>query len=163
MFEIEKNLSDAFKQTRKEVFFVGSIWFSIISLFISVINLWLYYRMEKKLIRIEEQRDYDKKIKSLQADLRAVLRKEQGFSSSGKITTSYRLYIINRGETEARNIRIKLDGIPIEEHCALVKGFPMPSSIPPNDEVSYLLSVSFDCHSPFELDNHATQVAPSNR
>ncbi|SFE28084.1 hypothetical protein SAMN04324257_01188 [Thermoanaerobacter thermohydrosulfuricus] len=77
---------------------------SIISLIVSIIAVWISYSTQKRnneiqqrLVHIEEQREYDRKIKSRQANLHAELRKEE---------RGYKLYLINSGESEARNIRV---------------------------------------------------------
>lgn len=96
--------------------------------------------IQEKLVLIEEQREYDRKTRSLQARMCAELRKK---------SKGYWLYLINFGEAEARNVRIKLDRIPLINHPAAVQGMHIPSFIGPNSEVGCPLSITQDCHPPF--------------
>jgi archaellum component FlaG (FlaF/FlaG flagellin family) len=126
-------------------------WISIISLIMAIIAVWISYstqnkanEIQQRLVHIEEQREYDRKIKSRQANLRAELRKDE---------RAYKLYLINSGEAEARNIRIKIDGEPLEQHCAFVKGQSIPSYIGHNSEISCLMAFYFGCYSSsFEVE-----------
>jgi len=99
--------------------------------------------IQKKLVFIEEQREYDRKTRTLQARLCAELRKK---------IKGYWLYLINFGEAEAHNVRIKLDGIPLINHPAAVQGMHIPSFIGPNSEVGCPLSITQDCYPPFEVE-----------
>jgi len=128
----------------------GSLLVSFCSLVVSIIALWKSSRaqdeaneLQRKLVCIEEQREYDRKAELLQANLYAELI---------KINRSYRLCLVNSGKAEARNIRIKLDGVPLDNHCAAVKGISIPSYIGPNSEVSFPLAISLDCSPPFEIE-----------
>ncbi|MGB9879339.1 MAG: hypothetical protein ACPLRM_01130 [Anaerolineae bacterium] len=99
---------------------------------------------QKRIVEIEEQREKEKVVSSQQALLHPELR-ETG-------TGSYRLYLVNSGKAEARNVQVKLDGVPLKDHHAAVKGDVMPTLIGPNAEVSCLLAISTRCAPPFEIE-----------
>jgi len=126
------------------------LWISIASLILSIVavswNIKLQREsndLQKRIVLIEEEREYERKVKSRQADLRAQLRKEE---------SKYKLYIINLGQVEARNIRIKINGEPLEQHCTFVKGQFIPSYIGPGSKMSFLMAFSYDFHPPFEIE-----------
>ena len=99
---------------------------------------------QKRIVEIEEQREREKLFEAKQDNLRPELRKvERG---------TYRLYLINHGKAEARNIRIKLDGTPLAEHCAAVQSDRMPAFLGPGAECSVLLAISSGCVPPFEIE-----------
>lgn len=121
------------------------------SLLVSIIALGLSYRAQREanaaqrqMLAIEQERERERQMHRrealLQAQLRAVSR------------GSYRLYLVNRGEAEARNVRIRLDGRPISEHCAAVQGETLPYRVGPDSEVSCLMGISHDCSPPFDLE-----------
>jgi hypothetical protein len=125
--------------------------FSAVSLIVSVIALILSLRAQReanaaqrRIVEIEEQRDRERRLDSLQARLQAKFR-DLGDGSE-------RLYLVNRGTAEARNVKVRLDGKPFEEHCAVVGGDSLPSLVGPGAEVSCLMAISMTCHPPFECE-----------
>ncbi|MEQ6360493.1 hypothetical protein V7D15_12520 [Thermoanaerobacter thermohydrosulfuricus] len=135
-------------------------WISIASLILSVIAIYWSNKLQKqsndlqeRIVRIEEEREYERKVKSRQANLRAELRKEE---------MGYKLYLINSGEAEARNISIKINGKPLKyslDHDALkpeqggasVYGL-IPQHISPSSELGYFIWVSPECYPNFEIE-----------
>ncbi|MBZ4669363.1 MAG: hypothetical protein JG775_2516 [Defluviitaleaceae bacterium] len=129
---------------------------SIISLIVSIIAVWISYSTQKRnneiqqrLVHIEEQREYDRKIKSRQANLHAELRKEE---------RGYKLYLINSGESEARNIRVEINGKPLRygvfetgQDGVGIYG-SLPSYVSSNSEVSYFIWPSPECFPSFEIE-----------
>lgn len=121
------------------------------SLVVSVIALVLSLRAhreanvaQRRIVEIEEQREQEKRLNFRQAGLQPELRKTgQG---------SYRLYLVNGGMAEARKVRVTLDGKPLAEHGAAVRGDSMPLRVGPGAEVSCLLGISLDCAPPFEVE-----------
>jgi hypothetical protein len=107
----------------------GSLLISFCTLVVSIIAFW--------------KRERDRRIELLQANLYAILI---------KVGKSDRLLLVNSGKAEARNIRIKLNGVPIEDHCAFLKGMTIPSYIGPTSQVSFPLGISHDCSPPFEIE-----------
>lgn len=99
--------------------------------------------VQKRLVEIEEQREKDRKAELVQAKLRPELRK----TSRG----SHRLYIVNQGDVEARNIRVEVDDKPLIEHAAAVRGDSLPDFVGPHCEISCLLDLHFGCAPPFKI------------
>jgi len=121
------------------------------SLIVSMIAVWKSSQaqreanaVQKRIVEIEEQREREKLFEAKQANLRAELRKVE--------RRTYRLYLVNHGKAEAHNIRIKLDGTPLAEHCAAVQNDRMPVFLGPGAECSVLLAISSVCAPPFEIE-----------
>jgi hypothetical protein len=122
------------------------------SLLVSIIALLNSNRAQRKaidaqsrIVEIEEQREKEKKLEAVRARVRPQLR---------AVGNSYRLYLVNEGAAEARNVQVRLDGRPLSEHPAAIKGSSLPSYIGPGAEVSCLLAISQSCHPPFEIQIH---------
>ena len=124
---------------------------SILSLIVSAIARWKSIQAQRvananqqRLVELEEQREKERKLRALQALLRPELRvNEKG---------SYRLYLVNDGESEARHVRVNLDGLPMREHCAAVQSSDVPTNVGPNSEISCLLAPAGRCVPPFEIE-----------
>lgn len=99
---------------------------------------------QRRVVEIEERRERERRLDSLQANLHAEFR-DLGDGSQ-------RLYLFNRGAAEARDVRVRLNGTLLEEHCAGVRGVSMPSFIGAGAEVSYLLGISHQCAPPFQCE-----------
>jgi hypothetical protein len=133
----------------------ASWWISIlsapVSLIVSVIALILSLRaqreanaVQRKLVEIEEKREQERQLGLRQASLQPEIRASGiGF---------HRLYIANHGAAEARNVRVSLDGKPLEQHRVAVRGSPIPSLVGPGNEVSCLLAISHECPPPFQCE-----------
>jgi hypothetical protein len=124
---------------------------SVISLIIAVLALIMSYRSQKKsnylqeqITKIEVQREKERQQKARKASLRPRLQKSDNLS--------HRLFIINDGEAEARNIRVIIDGKPLEQHCAAIQMVKLPPNIGPGAEWSCLLAITMDCHPPFDIE-----------
>ena len=117
---------------------------SVFALVISAIAEYTSWKTQRRLVAIEEDREKERQLASRQACLRPELRK------TGR--HSYRLYIVNTGRAEARNVRVKLDGKPLAMHCAYVQGDEVPTHIGPDSEVSCLLALSLGCSPPFDIE-----------
>lgn len=120
------------------------------SLIVSVVALWKSSHAQheanaaqKRLVEIEEQREKDRQAESGQAKLRPELRK----TSRG----SHRLYIVNQGDVEARNIRVEVEDTPLIGHAAAVQGNPMPGFVGPHCEISCQLGLHHGCAPPFKI------------
>jgi hypothetical protein len=110
--------------------------------------------VQKRLVEIEEQREQERQLSIRQASLRPELREVSN--------NSYRLYLINEGSAVANNVRVLLDGNPINEHAARSYEEP-PNLVGPNSEVSVLLSISFDCVPPFGIEVRWDDASGSDR
>ena len=98
---------------------------------------------QQRIVEIAEQRERDRRSQAFQAILHPELR------STAKHT--YRLYLVNHGAAEARNIRIEMDGRPLLEHPAAVSNDPMPDFVGPHSEISCLLGLHMGCSPPFRI------------
>jgi hypothetical protein len=99
---------------------------------------------QRRIVEIEEWREKERRLDALQAKLQAELR-EMGNGSE-------RLYLVNLGRAEARNVKVSFDGKPLEEHCASVGGDSLPSLVGPGAEVSCLVSITNVCAPPFQCE-----------
>ncbi len=81
----------------------------------------------------QEDQDLDKKCVSLKTDF----RKTEG--------GGYRLYIVNSGQSEARNVQVFLDDKLIREHPVAITGSNILEEIGHYSEVSCLMAISKDC------------------
>jgi hypothetical protein len=122
-----------------------------LSFALSGVAAWMAWRahretlsVQRRMAEIEEQREQDRRLSASQASLRPELRK----TGSG----SDRLYLVNSGMAEARNISVTLNGVPLSEHEAAVQGDDMPTHVGPNSEVSCLLALTHGCSPPFAIE-----------
>lgn len=137
-------------------------WISIASLILSIVavswNIKLQKEsndLQKRIVLIEEEREYERKVKSRQANLRVELRKDE---------KGYEFCIINYGEAEARNIQVKINGMLLKEWSNPIKAGrngmgilgSLPPYISPNSRVEYYLIALPDYISllsfPFEVE-----------
>jgi len=100
--------------------------------------------LHERLTQIEQSREQARLMQSLQAALRAELRKSPG--------GTWRLFVINTGQGEARDVAIMLDGKPLLEHDAVPRGEEEAKTIGPESEISYCMALAFSCHPPFEFE-----------
>jgi hypothetical protein len=123
---------------------IGSLIVSVIALILSLRAQGQANAAQKRIVEIEERRDQERRLDSLQARLQAELRDVGGGSE--------RLYLVNHGMAEARNVRVTLDGKSFAKHCAVVGGDSLPSLVGPGAEVSCLLAIHMQCAPPFECE-----------
>jgi hypothetical protein len=96
-----------------------------------------------RIVEVEEQREHDGGVENLQAILRPELRKMGSYS--------YRLYVVNRGASEARHIRVEVDGRPLSECDTAVKNDPLPESMGPHSEISCRFALHLQDTPPFKM------------
>lgn len=99
---------------------------------------------QRRIVEIEEQREQARKDASSEAKLRPELRK------SGR--HSYRLYLVNHGPVEARNIQVEIDDVPLAQHPAAVGNDLMPNLVGPEGEIGCLLGLHMGCTPPFKIE-----------
>jgi hypothetical protein len=121
----------------------GSLVVAISALVVSVFANRKANANQQRLVEIEEQRENDRQIQKLSAQLRPELRR------TGK---GERLVIINQGNAEARNVRVTMDGKPLSEHKASVSNDRLPDMVGANSEISCLLALAMGCTPPFDVD-----------
>ena len=101
-------------------------------------------KVQLRLVEIEEQREVERISQAKRAILRPSLRKTD--------KASYRLCIVNEGMAEARDVRVQLDGQPLDTHCTAVGRDTIPAIIGPNSMVSCLLAIHMQCAPPFDIE-----------
>lgn len=122
---------------------------SVLTVFALAVSVWAAYLSRKahreavKLARIEERREADR----LKLARRAVLRAKLLSDLNG----GHRLCVDNRGQSEARGIRIIMDGKPLGEHPAVHSGLEIPEVMEPGSEISWHV-VTFDSSPPFKIE-----------
>ena len=100
--------------------------------------------LQDRLTQIEQSREQARLIQSLQASIRAELRKtDRG---------SWRLFVLNTGQGPARNVTITLDGKPLLEHDAVPRGEQEAKTIGPESGSSYCMAIDSGCHPPFQFE-----------
>lgn len=100
--------------------------------------------LQKRLLEIEETRDRERKRIALKANLTARI---ENYGQS-----SYRLVVENTGNGEARNIVLKMDGKPFNDHGAAVTGDGDINRIGARSFATRLLGLTMACAPPFELE-----------
>lgn len=130
------NISDAIA--------IGSVCVAVLSLAAAVYFGVKNIRLQQRLLELEQEREKAKYVQSLQAQIRAGLR-ETGPSS-------WRLVVANTGRGTARNVRARLDGVPLLEHDAIPGGEQEVMTIGPDSEISYCMAITRACRPPFEFD-----------
>ncbi len=98
---------------------------------------------QRRIVEIEEQREKDRIRVARRAELRAALR---------RAGNSYRLYLINDGECDARNVAVTLDGKPLAEHPIALHDMTMSSVIGRRSEASCILGIHLGCGPPFDIE-----------
>ena len=116
---------------------------SSLSLVVAAIALIISWRTQKRQINIEEAREKDRLAEKNKANLTAKIIKERlPRSGSIKIDTNYYLQIENRGLSEARDIRIWLDGEQVSDHPAFVEGQKEIFVVGPQSHFQYHLAIT---------------------
>lgn len=118
---------------------------SIISIIIAIIALTTSIRTQKRQLAIEEKREQDRLSEMNKADLTAQL------VSKSSRPHDYLLRIENKGLSEARDLKILLDDLPILKHPAIPQGLEEIRQIGPQSPVQYLMDISQDNHPPFDI------------
>ena len=98
---------------------------------------------QQRIVAIEEQREQDRRSESTQARLTPELRETS--------PNTYRLYLVNHGAAEARNIRVELDGKPLAAHPVAVTNNSMPGLVGPRGEIGCILGIYMGCEPPFGI------------
>src|ERR1035438_6608094 len=83
------------------------------SLVVAIVAMTKANAVQRRIVEIEEQRDKHSRLESARAKLCPELRQMDSHSN--------RLYLVNRGQAEARNVRVEMDGKPLAEHPASVR------------------------------------------
>jgi hypothetical protein len=106
---------------------------------------WLSLAATALLLWRSYRKDQEVKKTGLVADVRPELR-DNG-------THDYRLYLMNHGSATATNVRVKINGVPIERCDAAVIGDVLPSLIGPNGgQVSCIMNITHAHAPPFSIE-----------
>lgn len=101
--------------------FVASL-LSITAIIVSILAFRKSLKTQNRLVDIEEAREKDRLAEKNKANLTAKITKEElRRSSTSRIHWQYHLVVENKGLSEARDIRIWLDGKQVSDHPAFVK------------------------------------------
>ncbi len=100
--------------------------------------------LQGRLVKIEEAKEYERRKATSKARLQAAI------VDHGQ--RNYRLVIENTGDCEARNVELKMDGEPFDEHQAAVNGDGKVSHIGPHSQATQLLALTLQCSPPFEFE-----------
>jgi len=117
---------------------------SVVAVVISGIAFMKTKRTDKRLLEIEEKREEDRNKLAQKAQLQARIVK-YGHNS-------HRLLIINNGEGEARNIGLKMDAKPFDDHFASVRNDSPAKIIGPHSEATCLLHIADECAPPWKIE-----------
>ncbi|MFP4029621.1 MAG: hypothetical protein ACLFWL_17720 [Candidatus Brocadiia bacterium] len=122
---------------------LGSVLISIIATILSWLANQKSNKTQSRLLKIEQSRADARRAKSQQATLRTELRKTD--------KNSWRMAIINEGQSEARNIVVFIDGIDSSEHEVMLQGENLPEVLGSGSEASCLLGINLGCNPPFQI------------
>jgi len=100
--------------------------------------------LQRRLVKIEEAKEYERKKVTSQARLQAAI------VDHGQ--HNYRLVIENAGDCEARNVELKMDGQPFDDHQAAVSSDGKINHIGPHSQATRLLALTMGCAPPFECE-----------
>ncbi len=108
---------------------------------LTFIILLLSYIEQKNIRKIEEKRESNRELEKRQAELYATLEIEKG---------TYKLCILNKGQAEARNIKIKLDDKSLSEYVILNK--PPSPVLAPKEKDYYQIQLPMGCNPPSKIE-----------
>lgn len=103
-----------------------------------------YTALQQRLVEIEEIREQERNKTIKKAQLSACIE-EYG-------RNNHRLFIVNEGNAEARNIHLKMDGETFEKHRAALRGEGEINCIGAHSSATKLLALSMGCAPPFDLE-----------
>jgi len=136
-----------------------SLIISIIAVVISAIaigvSIWTHnrnHKLQTRIVALEEAREKDRLAEKQKANLTAKITKEVlPRSGSIKIDTTYYLQIENKGSSEARDVKIKLDNKSLLEHPAIIDEREI-QQIGPQSHIQHLLSLTTKTYPPFDIE-----------
>jgi len=132
--------------------FVASL-LSVIAIIVSILAFRKSLKTQNRLVDIEEVREKDRLAEKNKANLTAKIIKEAlPRSGSIKIDTNYYLQIENKGSSEARDVKVVLDGKPLLEHPTILKNIEEITQVGPNTDFRYLLVLSMQGRPPSNIE-----------
>lgn len=127
----------------KEYSFLVKNWADLFTIFVSssaLVVSFLAYRKAGRALEIEEHREKDRINEQNAARLTAQLVQYE--------RSRFRIVIQNSGKSSAKNLEVKLDGKPFQDHAIAVKGCDFPSLIGSKSTVSANVLLSTSSPSP---------------
>ena len=125
-----------------------SLIISIIAAVISAIaigvSIWTHgrsHKLQTRIVALEEAREKDRLAEKQKANLTARISREL-LTRGTRSATQHFLYIENSGNSEARNIKVNLDGKPLLEHPTIMNDTEEIHQVGPNSDFRYLLVLS---------------------
>jgi hypothetical protein len=126
---------------------VFGVTLSLLAIIVSVLSWVTSWKTQKRLVVIEESRERDRLRQTRKAKIRAELAREQ---RGDRIPERLRIY--NDGESEAREVTIKLAGKPIREHRAVIDTRSEISQVGPRSCVQYMLALTHANFPPWGIE-----------
>ena len=116
---------------------------SLVTSFVALaVAVWAHlreHRLGKRMLALEEAREKDRRLARQKADLSATLDRD-------------RLYIENKGLSEAQELAVFLDGQPALQHPAVVQRQEEVRQLGPGSCCHYLLGISFQTKAPRHIE-----------
>lgn len=128
-----------------------SLIVSILAVVISGIAVYISRRTQNRLVDIEDAREKDRLTEKQKANLTARISREP-LTRGTRSATQYFLYIENSGSSEARDIKINLDGKPLLAHSSILENTEEVTQVGPNSYFRYLLVLSSKGRSPSNIE-----------
>lgn len=102
---------------------------AVAALVVSIYAIRKSHRTERRMLEIEEAREKDRLQQANRAFVKAYVEKGQ------------RTFLVleNSGESEAREIELKLDGQPVLQHPVVIKSQPEHRQLSPKSSVKYIV------------------------
>lgn len=120
---------------------------SLIAIVVSVAAWITSWKTQKRLVVIEESRDRDRLKQTRKARIRVELAREHG-----EARVPERLRIYNDGESDARDLTIKLAGKPVHEHPAVIVTGSEISQVGPRSYVQYMVALTHANFPPWDIE-----------
>ena len=128
-----------------------SLIVSIIAVIISGIAVYISWRTQNRLVDIEEVREKDRLAEKKKANLTVRISREL-LTRGTRSTTQHFLYIENSGNSEARDIKVNLDGKPLLEHPTILQNTEEITQVGPNSNFRYSLVLSMRGRPPSSIE-----------
>jgi hypothetical protein len=103
----------------------------------------LYLKIQEQLLEIERERDRNRTASLKKAELRGSLERLSSHT--------HRFVVANRGPADAKNIRVFIDGTPVDQHDSVMNRDGIPSTIAKRDKASCQMCFTLQTAPPFNL------------
>ena len=113
------------------------------------------HNVHKRQVEIEEKRERDRLIEKKKAKLVAEIVREAEVRGR-HAGTAHRLRITNKGQAEARDIKLTLDGKLMHEHPAILSGVQEVHLLGPGSSAKFPLAITSSRHLPSQVEANWT-------